>query len=66
MDGSKALIAVTICSNYIKSHETILNSFSWPKSGEEQDVMNQINGFGIALAVGVIFALVRGNSLVCK
>ncbi len=43
MDESKALIAVTSCSNYIKSYKTILNSFSWPQSGEEQDVLNQIN-----------------------
>jgi len=31
---SKALIAVTSCSNYTKSYGTILNSFSWPRSGE--------------------------------
>ena len=43
MDESKALIAVTSCSNYTKSYGTILNSFSWPRSGEEQDVLNQIN-----------------------
>ncbi|WP_372880934.1 hypothetical protein [Psychromonas sp.] len=43
MDESKALIAVTTCSNYTKSHGTILNSFSWPQGGEEQDVLNQIN-----------------------
>jgi hypothetical protein len=43
MHESKALVAVTSCSNYTKSYGTILNSFSWPRSGEEQDVMNQIN-----------------------
>ncbi len=42
MDENKALIAVS-CSNYTKSYEMILNSFSWPRSGEEQDVLNQIN-----------------------
>jgi len=34
MDESKALIAVTSYSNYTKSYGTILNSFSWPPSGE--------------------------------
>jgi hypothetical protein len=29
-NGGKALIAVTIFSNYTKSYGTILNSFSWP------------------------------------
>ncbi|WP_372880715.1 hypothetical protein [Psychromonas sp.] len=43
MNESEALIAVTICSNCTKSYGTILNSFSWPQSGEEQDVLNQIN-----------------------
>ena len=43
MDESKALIAVTSCSNSTKSYGTILNSFSWPRSGGEQDVRNQIN-----------------------
>jgi hypothetical protein len=26
-----------------KSYGTILNSFSWPQSGEEQDVLNKIH-----------------------
>ncbi|WP_372882970.1 hypothetical protein [Psychromonas sp.] len=43
MDEIKSLIAVTSFSNYTKSYGTILNSFSWPQSGEEQDVLNQIN-----------------------
>ena len=43
VDESKALIAVTSCSNCTKSSGTILNSCSWLRSGEEQDVMNQIN-----------------------
>jgi len=34
MHESKALIVVTSCSNYTKSYGTILNSFSWPRSGE--------------------------------
>ena len=42
MDGSKAFIAVT-SYYYAKTYATILNSFSWPQSGEEQDVLNQIN-----------------------
>jgi len=25
-----------------KSYGTILNSFSWPRSGEEQDVLNKL------------------------
>jgi hypothetical protein len=29
--------------NFTKSHKTILNSFSWPQSGEEQDVLNKIH-----------------------
>jgi len=36
MDENKVLIAVICRSN-------ILNSFRWPRRGEEQDVTNQIN-----------------------
>ena len=43
MDDSKTLIAVTSYSHYTKLYGMILNSFSWPQSGEEQEVMNQIN-----------------------
>ncbi|WP_372881874.1 hypothetical protein [Psychromonas sp.] len=39
----KALIAKTSFPHYTKSYGTILNSFSWPQSGEEQDALNQIN-----------------------
>ena len=28
-------------SHFTKSYGTILNSFSWPRSGEEQDVLHQ-------------------------
>ena len=34
IDESKVLIAVTSCSNCTKPYGTILNSFSWPRSGE--------------------------------
>jgi len=37
------LIAVTSYSLYSKWYGTILNRFSWPQSGEKQDVLNQIN-----------------------
>ncbi|WP_372881446.1 hypothetical protein [Psychromonas sp.] len=43
MNESNTLITITSCSNYTKSYGTILNSFSWPQSGEEHDVVNQIN-----------------------
>jgi hypothetical protein len=43
MHESKALIAVTSCSNYTKYYGRILNSFSCPGSGEEQDVVNKIH-----------------------
>ncbi|WP_372880123.1 hypothetical protein [Psychromonas sp.] len=44
MDESKALVAATSCSKCTKSYGTILSSFSWRQSGEEPDVLNQING----------------------
>jgi len=40
MHESKALIAVTSYANYTKFYRMILNSLSWPRSGEWQDVMN--------------------------
>ncbi|PKH04221.1 hypothetical protein CXF72_02430 [Psychromonas sp. MB-3u-54] len=40
INASKALVAGSSYSPFTKSYGTILNSFSWPRSGEGQDVLN--------------------------
>jgi len=43
INTNKAKIEFDRCSLFTKSYGTILNSFSWPLSGEEQDVLNRIH-----------------------
>jgi len=38
---NKARAAFDHYSHFTKFYGTILNSFSWPRSGEEQDVLNK-------------------------
>jgi len=41
INTNKAWVAFDPCSHFTKSYGTILNSFSWPQSGEEQDLLNK-------------------------
>jgi hypothetical protein len=43
MSVIKAWIAGSSYSPFTKSSGMILNSFSWPQRGEEQDVLNMIH-----------------------
>jgi len=43
INTNKAWVAFDRCSHFTKFYGTILNSFSWPRSGEEQDVLNKIH-----------------------
>ena len=42
-NNNQAWFAFDRFSHFTKSYGTILNSFSWPRSGAEQDVMNNIH-----------------------